>query len=255
MSCNIKIGEHTFKNIELVMFDISGTLYDYHELWLKEIGYISQLLAEKHSQIQGKLFRLRAMIIKVLGVDPETGYLDPNSCFFTLSTSEIKSILCSILYLNGISWVDAITSIDTLLGNMSVEIDIEEYTQINNGAKELIEAISKSAKVVTFSKRNYENPYILVKDNHLLNNINDNYNLYNNTNNTSEHLFLSNICKEKGIMPLNTLIIADSIYDLMIDDNLKTNRVIINKNNIDNYLLSKYSLKYSVSNLKDIEVI
>lgn len=254
MSCTIKIGDKIFEDIELVMLDISGTLYDYHELWLKQIGYVSQLLAEKHSNIQGELFRLRAMIIKILGVDPETGYLDPNSCFFTLSTSEIKSILSSILYLNGVSWVDASISIDTLLSNMSAEIDIEEYTQLNQDAKGLLQSLSKTAKIITYSKRNYENADILLRNDHLLQNIEKHYTLYNNLRDTSEHLFLSNICKEEDVAASKTLIIADCVYDLALDDPLKTNRVIINKNTIDNYLLSKYSLKYAFNNLKDVEV-
>ncbi|MGD9580720.1 MAG: hypothetical protein AB7V50_05065 [Vampirovibrionia bacterium] len=255
MSCNFKINNQIFNDIELVLVDLSGVLFNYDELWLKQIGYMSQILAEKHSNIQGELFRMRAMIMKILGVDPETGDLDNDSCLFYSTNAELKSVLKSVLYLNGISWRNASSSVDSLLDDMAAEVDISEFAHINNYAKSFIDHITAKVSVVTYNKRSYENVNTLIKSNHIFEQIKNNYSLYNNFNNTLEDLFLSNICKEENIDPSKTLIIADSIYDLMIDDNSFNNRVLVNKNTIDNYLTSKYSLKYIINELKDIKII
>ena len=257
MAHNIKCANTTFKDIEMVMLDVSGTLINYEEIWLKQIGYIAQILAEKHSIVQGELFRTRAMIMKVLGVDPETGDIDYSTALFSAETGEIKAILNSILYLNNVKWNNAVESVQQTFIEMNEEIDFLHYTKRMPHSKELIYSLSENFKVISYSKRCYENSEAILNHHNMLDIVDKHYSLYSKEsccNRNTEDLFLSNICNDMNIKPANVLIIADTIYDLCFNEIMEAKRILVNEIFIDNASLQNKNVNCILTSLKEVTV-
>jgi phosphoglycolate phosphatase-like HAD superfamily hydrolase len=257
MTCNIKCCNTEFNNIEAVLIDVSGTLVDYNELWLKQIGYLSQVLAENHASIQGELFRIRAMIMKALGVDPETCDIDYSSSLFTSETNEIKAVLSNILYLNKVNWVEACEAVNYTLETLEDEIDFAPYTKIYPNSIEFLDYLSGKTKLITYSKRSYENSQKILDHHKISDKVFKHYSMYDLCKENKGFFnccFASNICDDLQIKSENTLLIADSIYDLCFMEKKSFNRVIMNRNSIDNYFINKFNIKYILSSLKEIEV-
>lgn len=251
MTCNIKVANQILTNIEMLLVDVGGTLLNYQELWLKQIGYLSQVLAENHSTVQGELFRTRAMVMKALGADPETGNIDYSSSLFTSNNSNLKVILSTILYLNNVSWINALESVEKTLIEMENEIDFTIYPKMFQDTGPFLKSFSDKLKIVTFSKRSYENSLPIMKHFKINTYTEKHFSLYDES--TYEDTFMAYICDMMGVKAENTVILADSIYDLSLEENLAAHRVLVNRNSIDNYFVSKYLLKHLPSNLAEIE--
>ncbi|MEW5821167.1 MAG: HAD family hydrolase [Cyanobacteriota bacterium] len=257
MTCSIKCCNTEFNNIEAVLIDVSGTLIDYEELWLKQIGYLSQILAEDHSTIQGELFRTRAMIMKSLGADPETGNIDYTSVLFSSNTGEIKAILSNVLYLNKVNWISAIESVNKTLIKMEKEIDFRNCTRLFPDTVNLLDNLANKTKIIAYSKRSYENSRKILGHHQVDTKIDKLYSMFDFNENGKSYLecsFLSNICEDLNIKPENTVVIADCIYDLSLKENILFKRIIINKIGLDNYFINKYHLKNNLSRLKEIKI-
>jgi phosphoglycolate phosphatase-like HAD superfamily hydrolase len=252
MSINIKCNDHIYQDIETVLLNVDGTLLNYNELWLKQIGYLAQRLAEMHSETRGELFRIRAMLTKVLGVDPETEEIDFTGPFFSCDESQIFMAIGSILYINNVSWQKTFESIEKIVDEMKKELDITAYTSVYADSLEFLEYFTKLVKVITFSRRSFEDTSKLLKHFNLCQMIEKHCDLSLKVGNTSSG-FIENLCIEHHLTPEKTLLIADSLNDLSINENISLKRLAINRNLADNSYYKNFHLQQVIKNFKDVE--
>lgn len=257
MTINIKCGNNTFKDIDLLLVDVSGTLLDYKELWLKQVGYIAQTLAENHSKVQGELFRTRAMVMKVLGVDPESAEIDFTSSMHCSSNSELIAVLSAILYINRVNWSVSFDSVVKTLAKMEKDIDFRPVTKLYPDTTPFLSKFTKEIKVITFAKRQYEDSEKILSHHNLLKLLAKNYSLHNmniKDLSTIENQFLACICKDQNVKPERTLVVADSIYDLSLNENGTYNRLVVNRNVIDVNFYKPFGINYIVNSLSEIVI-
>lgn len=258
MSYQLTFNDQKLEDIELIVLDLSNTVFDFTELWLKEVGYISQVLAENYSTIQGELFRKRAMLVKTLGINPETGEIDPNGTLFQCSTSEIKTLLKNVLYLNNVSPFEAETGIEKVFNDMITEIDPAKRVTLLPDAELFIQNASKALPIVSLSKRSYENSNQILNHFNLESTFKKNYTLFNADHKDLYHLeqvILFDICNDLSIEPENVLLIADNIYDLCVHEDLDLHRILVSRVSINDFYLKKYQLNNIISSLEDISIL
>lgn len=257
MSCNVSINDVTIPEIKLIVIDLSNTVFDFTELWLKEAGYISQTLAENFSTNQGDLFRKRAMLIKSFGINPETGEIDPNGALFTSSTPELKALLRNILYINNVPSFEAERGVDYILDDMIDEINPHSLVTLLPDAEEFLKKAIKFIPIASLSKRYYENAENILSGHNAAHFFTHNYTLFNADKRDHYHLeqvILFDICNDLSIEPENVLLIGDNMYDLCLNEDFDVNRILVNRVSINDYYLTKYNITNVVSNLEDIQL-
>lgn len=243
-----------FENIDLIILNIAGTLVNYDELWLKQIGYISQCIAEKHSKYQGELFRIRAMVMKTLGVDPETGMIDWTGPFFSLNECELKLQVANILYLNNVNWIKANDSVDEVLARMLDEIDYKNYVSLFPESIEFLSKLQDKVNMITYSYNTLEKSDEIMNLFKLENFFQRHYSnnqLSLNYSNLVEKEFLSVLSEELSTPTENMLVIADSINDLKSFQSI-SNKIIINRKSLPAEFYKRYSINGLAGTLTEI---
>jgi phosphoglycolate phosphatase-like HAD superfamily hydrolase len=257
MGINIQCKDHTFKDIDILLINVGGTLFDCRDLWLRQIGYIAQRLAETHANVRGELFRIRAMVTKALGVDPETEEFEHTGAYFALDDYELKIVLATVMCLNNVKFPEARKTIDLILAELDKDIDLTYYPTLYPESEEFLRSFTNVIRLITYTKRSFEDSDKLLTHNNLFEYIEKNYSSYNTVINDEflrERKVLTSICDNLKVPPENVLVIADSINDLCLNEAIKVNRVIINRNNIDPGYYESLNLQHIATSLKEIKV-
>lgn len=253
MSISIQCNDKTFNDIELILLDICGTMFDFENLWLKQVGYLAQNLAENHATFRGELFRIRAMLIKALGVDPEDGHVDYSGAYFSCSDEEIKAILATVLYLNNIDWLKAKNSVENTIAKMLEELDPIEFIKLYPDTSQFLKDFSHNVRIIPYSLKTFVKTDLILMQYNLFENIENSFCTDTiNIGKLNKFEIVKYTCSHFDINPENILILADSLGDFPED--CRINKVFVNRNLIQKDYLEKISFDHIINNIGEIKV-
>lgn len=216
MTITVKNKDNTevITGVKLALLDLTSLSTYNSDLWEKYVGYIAQNLAEKHSTSSGELFRLRALLTKILGMDPETHTFLPDAPLKCLSLRALIPAIVSVLYVNNTDWQKALTSVIDTMTALENDINIEEYVSPHPESMAFIQKLSESIKVVGYTKLFLKNPENLVKEMGLAEYIHKSYNVNDYTNNFVNITDpLIQIAKEYGTCCDRTIVLTMNPHD------------------------------------------
>lgn len=206
-----------FDNVEAVILDKDGVFNNFHTVWLRIIAYRAQLIAEKVSATSEMLVKVRTACIRAMGVDEEDEHIDPyGPCSMPLAN--VRLALATAVYLTvnetepSFNWTKAFLVVDEVVAETKLNLNVVEMSESFPGVLEKISEIGKSGcDIAIFTSDNLENTKGSLKKFGI-----DKYIKAIQAGEYKTSEIYTNLCKEIGVKPSQTLMVSDSPHDITI---------------------------------------
>jgi len=210
MTAILRAGPVRFE-VELVIFDKDGTLFDFRSMWAR----IFQLHVESLRTATGNHPGIMADVYASMGYDPGRAELDPYGPLALATYEEIRTILSLVLYRHGWGWDDATKLVE---GIMDTEAwpPLEELVKPIGDLPALFKALSDAniqVGVVTTDNRDMTEAMLRMAGVHTFVSAmacaDDGYPLKPAPDG------IHAICKETGVSPKHAVMVGDSPTDML----------------------------------------
>ncbi|GAB4074494.1 HAD family hydrolase [Barrientosiimonas marina] len=133
--------DNQYYEIDGILFDKDGTLLDFASLWLHwAISWIDHLqAANPDSDVS------RADLAETIGVDVDHNSWDPTGPLAIGSNDDLKALLGSCLYKNGMPWNEAISLVIQSRESTDNSLDWEHYLQPIKGLRAFLEQLHQAS--------------------------------------------------------------------------------------------------------------
>src|SRR5271167_701289 len=123
---------------DLIIFDKTGTITDFQLTWIPTIRKRIDLLTERHGQ------NMRNQLQRTIGMDSQTWIIDPSGPLLVLADAELRFVLAMVLYENGISWTNAIESVNECYRRTDHEINRIDYVKLLPGVDVMLRKLKQA---------------------------------------------------------------------------------------------------------------
>lgn len=235
-----------------IIFDKDGTLIDFSYTWRR--------IAEERVNVMVKNFgiaqKIGKIILKVFGLNPQTGEIDPRGPLVMSTQAESVIIGATILYQNGYHWDEAQKIVEKSFKIVDERCELKNITKpVANLRESLTKFKENGLKLAIATVDNY---WRIVKTLEILG-IGELIDTVvggdNKIPNKPHSEMVWAICRQLKVKPRETVIVGDAIADMLMGKNAGVRLTIgVSTGVTKAEVLKKYS-DVVINSLADIKVI